>query len=690
MHVLCRVETVLPVLALVAGPISAGAQVAPRADTTRSDTLHRYNLAPLIVTASRRPATAQELGFAASVLQREDLVAGPTTWAARALTFLPGVSISEGSGPGGPTSLHLRGGDEPFTQIMFDGVPINICGGFSDIDGVLLTNVERVEIARGPLSALSGSSAVAGAVQFITREGQMGAPRVEVLAEGGGGGGAVGGVGGMGGMGGAMDHNGAQAHSELTVSGGTERWRYSSGVGVAYDRGIYALPNDLLTTDASLRLDARPADRWTLTATARYMATQTHLPVRDPGATRVPLDPNQRDRHYRWLASVAAGWAATPSWHHRLTVRALWDDFVYEDAHDNSLDSTSYPFFVSNFNLSFRSALLRPAVEYVGTNQLSLRRAGPLTVSYGATWQTEAEGTDLAGDFGPSHSEFDRGNAALFTELQGSLGSRVSAITGARLEKFHGLPAEFLPRASVLVAVVPDRLALRAAAGRAFKAPNVDQQFLDNPATIPNPDLRPESSVSWEIGARVTSPQRSWTFGVGYFRQRYDDLIRTVPADTGSKQTNKNLGRTQAAGVELELERQWPAGWRTGANLTWLKTQVLDNAGLDTATYPVGGALPDTPSPTGSFYVTGNVSPSLMTLARVGFVGRRTVLSERFSGQRVTTDPYALLELVVQWQVTGTLHVYTRLGNLLNTKYQTAFDRPGTPRTGVLGVRIAP
>ena len=162
MHVLCRVETVLPVLALVAGPISAGAQVAPRADTTRSDTLHRYNLAPLIVTASRRPATAQELGFAASVLQREDLVAGPTTWAARALTFLPGVSISEGSGPGGPTSLHLRGGDEPFTQIMFDGVPINISGGFSDIDGVLLTNVERVEIARGPLSALWGSSAVAG------------------------------------------------------------------------------------------------------------------------------------------------------------------------------------------------------------------------------------------------------------------------------------------------------------------------------------------------------------------------------------------------------------------------------------------------------------------------------------------------------------------------------------------------
>jgi len=676
MRIVRRFETALAVLALVAAPISAGAQVTHPADTTRGDTLRRYNLAPLIVTASRRPATAQELGFAVSVLQRRDLMAEPTPSAARALTFLPGVSINEASGPGGPTWLHLRGGDEPFTQIMFDGVPINISGGYSDINGLLLTNVERVEIARGPLSALWGSSAVAGAVQFITREGQVGLPRVEVLAEGGGGG---------------TDPHGAQGHSELTVSGGTERWRYSSGVGVAYDRGIYALPNDLLTTDASLRLDAGLADRWTLTATARYMATQTHLPVRDPGATRVPLDPNQRDRQYRWLASVSTGWEATPTWHHRLTISALWDDFIYEDAHDSALDSASYPFFVSNFNLSFRSAQLRPTLEYVGSNELSLgRAASPVAVSYGAAWQTEAEGTDLAGDFGPSHTEFDRTNGALFTELQGRLGPRVSALTGARLEKYHGLRAELLPRASVLVDVVPDRLALRAAAGRAFKAPNLDQQFLDNPATIPNPDLRPESSVSWEIGARVTAPQRTWTFSVGYFHQRYNDLIRTVPADTGSKQTNKNLGRTQAAGVELELERQWSARWRTGANLTWLKTQVLDNAGLDTANYPVGRALPDTPSPTGNFYVAGDVSPSFMTLARVTFIGRRTVLSERFSGQRVTTDPYALLELVAQWQVTRTLHVYTRLGNLLNTKYQTAFDRAGTPRTGVLGVRIAP
>ena len=249
------------------------------------------------------------------------------------------------------------------------------------------------------------------------------------------------------------------------------------------------------------------------------------------------------------------------------------------------------------------------------------------------------------------------------------------------------MPVELLPRASVVVALLPDRLALRAAAGRAFKAPNVDQQFLENPATLPNPELRPETSVTWEVGATVTAPRRALTMGVGYFHQRYNDLIATVPADSGPKQTNKNVGRTQAIGVEMELEREWSARWRTGANLTWVKTEVLDNTGLDATSYPIGGSLPEAPRVTGSAFVAADLSQALTTFARVTLVGRKTVFTERFAGQRVTTDPYALLELVVQWHVSDALSAYTRLSNVLNTTYQTAYDRPGVPRTAVLGVR---
>jgi len=154
MRIVRRFETALAVLALVAAPISAGAQVTHPADTTRGDTLRRYNLAPLIVTASRRPATAQELGFAVSVLQRRDLMAEPTPSAARALTFLPGVSINEASGPGGPTWLHLRGGDEPLTQIMFDGVPINISGGYNALSGPRAISTRSTFVSNSPLMSL--------------------------------------------------------------------------------------------------------------------------------------------------------------------------------------------------------------------------------------------------------------------------------------------------------------------------------------------------------------------------------------------------------------------------------------------------------------------------------------------------------------------------------------------------------
>ena len=659
--------------ALLTVPLTLTAQ-QPSPDTTSRDTLRRYAIAPIVVTATALPIPQPQIGFATSVLDRRDLTTEPTAYAARALTLLPGVSLDEGSGPFGPSVLHVRGGDEPVTQMLFDGVPINISGGYNDINGMLLTNVARVELARGPMSALWGSSAMAGAVQFLTREGQVGPPRTEIRLEGGG-----------------AATRGSEARSEVTVAGGSKRLRYSSGLGFAYSRGVFALPNDLRTGDASLRLDWTPAQAWGVTATARYMAIQTNLPVRDPGATRVPLDPSQRERHHRWIGSLSAGWAATPSWHHRLTAGILWDHLVYQDARDSTLDPAAYPFFVFNFNLVAKSSLLRPSLEYVGSNDLGPARPNVhFGLAYGVRWQREMESNSQSGDFGPAQSFFGRNNAAVFTELSGRVGPRLTVLTGARVERFQGLPAELLPRASVVVVILPDRLSLRAAGGRAFKAPNVDQQYLDNPATIPNPNLRPETSVSWEIGARLTAPRRALTLDVGWFRQHYDGLIQTVPADTGTKQINKNLGRTRASGLEVEVERWWSDRWRTGGNLTWVATKILDNTGFDSTAFPLGGPLPAVPRFTGSAYVAADPTAFLTTLARLSVVGRQTVFTERFAGQRITTSAYSLLELVVQWHVTPAFDLYTRLDNLLNTRYLTAYDRPGLPRTGVLGLKATP
>src|SRR5260370_38912646 len=138
-------------------------------------TLHAYALRPVVVTASRVPASQQEVGFATSVLERRDLTAEPTPYAARALTFLPGISLDEG-----PVIVHVRGGEDSFAQVMFDGVPINISGGFHGLRGVLLTNAQPIEAARGPLSALWASGAVSGVGQLVTRAWEVAARQFQL------------------------------------------------------------------------------------------------------------------------------------------------------------------------------------------------------------------------------------------------------------------------------------------------------------------------------------------------------------------------------------------------------------------------------------------------------------------------------------------------------------------------------
>lgn len=642
----------------------------PRDSIAAADTIRAAELPPLFVTASRVPLAAGRLGFGSSAVSRQQLRAEPVPFAADALVWVPGISIDEPVGPGGPASIRLRGGEEPFTQAMFDGIAINLTGGFLDLQGLTLTNVERVEVARGPQSALFGSSAVSGAVQFITRQGRVGAPQIDWLTEGGG----------------ATEHGG-RARSALAVGGGSSGFRYSGGVGVTYARGIYAVAHDLKTRDVSVRFDANPDRAWALVGTLRYIDIDAQLPVRDPGVTRAPLDPNARDGTARLLGSVEARFQASPAWEQRLSASVYRNTFHFEDEQDR-LDPAAFPFFVFDFNFQFESELWRPTVEYIGTHRVSLAGGqSALAVSYGGTVQWERESTVQGGDFGDDAAEFDRGNRALVGEIQGRVGSTLSFLAGARAEKYEGLPTRLVPRASAVVTLVPGALSLRAAVGRGYKAPNLQQQFLVNPFVEANPDLEPETSVSWEVGIGA-GDARSLSANAAFFWQRYDNLIRTVNVEGTTRQTNRNLGVTRAIGVEVDLERQWSRGLRSGGNLTWVKTEVIDNAGLPSDQFPEGSPLTGVPAVTGNVWTEARLAPWVSAVVRGRVVGEQVVFTERFRGERVEVDPYFLADLTLHlapWRQVGG---YVRIVNLFDASYETAFDRPGVPLTGVVGVRV--
>jgi outer membrane cobalamin receptor len=660
-------------LASLAAAPSLAAQARPeRADTVRpgQDSVARgpIPLSPVVVTGVVVPTPRARLGFAVSTIGSTQLRAEPAPYTIDALRELPGTFVDEATGPGGPTIVRLRGGEEVFTQILVDGVQVNQNGGFFDFQGLSLSNLDRVEVARGPQSAIYGSSAVSGVLNFLTSRGTPGQPAWSATLEGG-----------------RATSEGETGRLTASMAGGTRKVQYSAGAGAVYTRGLFRLPHDAWSRDVSLRLDAAPASPWELTARLRHIATESRLPVRDAGATRVPLDPNAFNARDRTISSFTAALTAGP-WTHRVTASVYRDDFLYEDRADNVAATGTYPFFIPDFTFTFTSLLWRTTADYTGSAELE---AGGLDarVSYGARWEREELTDRTMGDFGTGTLPLDRNSFAGHVELQIDPVRQVHLLAGSRVERYEGLDASFTPRASAVIEIVPATAALRLAAGVAYKAPNLQQQYLDNPFIISNPNLAPETSTSWEVGAEVRSPDGRGVVSATFFRQHFRDLIRTVQYDA-SRQINRNLGSSRAQGVEVEGRRTVTAELSLGLAATWLGTEVLDNAGLSATEYPVGEPLPFRPVLTASGYAEWQAGARLSGIIRGTHIGEQTVLTERFSGQRATVEPYTLVGFTLDYRLGSGWSLYGRVENLFDARYETAFDRPGIPLTGALGMRL--
>jgi outer membrane receptor protein involved in Fe transport len=470
------------------------------------------------------------------------------------------------------------------------------------------------------------------------------------------------------------------------ASGGSQALRWAAGAGSTYSRGHLSVPHDVRALDGSLRLDTDPGARWQGTATLRWIGVEGGLPVRDPGATRVPLDPNARYERDRTIASAAARFAPGGAWSHQLRGSAYRQRFVYDDEKDGVPEQS---FFVFDANFFMESVLVRSGVEYVGS--WDGRRADDgsgLALTWGAQGEREALETESGGDFGPGEQALDRNSGALFGEARVGIGRAVRLMAGARAERYEGLGTEVTPRASAALRIVPDLLTVRAAVARGYKAPNLQEQYVENPFIAGNPDLEPERSASVEVGADAVAPDGRLSGGVTVFRQTFFDLIRTVPLEGTEKQINRNLGRSRATGVEWSARYAPGRAWAVGTDGAWVRTEIVENSGLDATAFPIGEPLPGRPDVVGAAYLEVSPVRRLTGTIRGTYVGGQTVLSERFSGARVEVDPYLLASVGADYALWANAFLYARLDNAFDAEYETAFDRPGAPMTLFVGVRL--
>lgn len=139
------------------------------ADLTRDDAL---KLADTVVSANREPQRRSQTPAATTVFNRDDIERLQVRSVAELLERVPGVSVVRTGGAGSLISLFVRGTASTQTLVLVDGQRIAAASsGTNSLEFLSPDQIERIEVVRGPRSALYGSDAIGGVVQIFTRQG---------------------------------------------------------------------------------------------------------------------------------------------------------------------------------------------------------------------------------------------------------------------------------------------------------------------------------------------------------------------------------------------------------------------------------------------------------------------------------------------------------------------------------------
>lgn len=130
---------------------------------------------PVVVSATRTAQIADEALAPVIVITRAEIERSQAADVADLLRFHAGLDIARNGGPGQPASLFLRGTESNHTLVLIDGVRMNP----GTIGGAAINNlnpalIERIEIVKGPRSALYGSDAIGGVINITTRRAPKG------------------------------------------------------------------------------------------------------------------------------------------------------------------------------------------------------------------------------------------------------------------------------------------------------------------------------------------------------------------------------------------------------------------------------------------------------------------------------------------------------------------------------------
>lgn len=646
-------KVIYPLILLSAVAFNTVADPTIPSQTIPSQTIPSQTMTNITVTASRTPINSDETASALSILSKEDIQQRNANSIADLLREIPGFAVSQQGSRGAVTQVRVRGAEANQILVLIDGVEANDVSQGSEFNFAHLNadQIERIEIVRGPQSALWGSDALAGVINIIT------VPRGD-----------------------SENHHRLSLDSEI----GTFNSQ-SVGANYLFSERQYQFSlgiNDYRTDGTNISRQGTEDDGYentTIAVNGKYLTDndlqlgfsyrQTNSSSAfddiDYAVTGLPIDADFRTDAKQTYSMASAAFS-------------MLDGRLNQSLSLSRSDS-------DNTNLTGQT---RPDISRGNRDKIMSQTdlfLGQHTLTFIAEHETEdyvQRGT--ASFFGDPNKDLTTSNKALAAEYRRN-GEDLELSVSARQENNSEFQNAFSWRTTAAWHT-NDTTTLFASVGDANKNPTFTERFGFFDAFRGNPALKPEQARSWELGVRQLIPAQGILISASWFHSSLTDEINGFVYDNVSAAftASNNTTQSERQGLELDLNWRITEHMKLRGSYTYLDA-VEDANGPD--------PQDEIRRPRHHFAVNGNYAWQHSNL-NVAVIHTGSQLDNFFPPVppfqvRVNLKRYTLVNIALNHDVSDQIQLRLRLDNALAADYEEVFGFRAPGRAASAGIHLS-
>jgi vitamin B12 transporter len=610
----------------------------------------------IVVTASRTPTKLEATGSSVAIIDRALIERRQAPFVGDLLRDVPGVAASRAGGFGTQTQLRLRGSEANHVLVLIDGIDASdpAIGDEFQFENLPSVGIERIEIVRGPQSALWGSDALGGVINIITRR-----PEAGVEAEG--------------------SYEAGSFDTQQAVGRfGLGRGKRAFGLDVARfetdgtNISRSGTENDgYRSNSANLSFRAEPTERIELDLLARYSDTVNEFDATD-FATGLPSDAYRTTSAQRGYFKAGLRLAPEQGPEHGLRLTLL------DSAGTNTADDTE----IGSFGAE------KLGLYYQGDLALDAAEAHRLTFALDHEQQRYRQ-RGPASPFGDPNHDQDLDTTGYVLEYRASLRNALELSASARRDVNSDFASVTTYRVTGSRPLGSGRTRLRSSIGSGQKSPTFVERFGFFPDVfLGNAALSPEQSKGWEVGFDHDFANDRVSLAATYFDEVLENEINGFVFDPARGQFTaaNTAGRSHRAGVETAVWARISGAIDLAGSYTFLDSTQDDGNGAQIAEIR-------RPRHTASLNLNYAVSERANLNLNVFVNGGQ--LDTYFPPfplpeQRIRLSSFRLVALAASFRLTERLEVFGRIENLLDEDYEEVYGFATPGAAAYVGLRARP